>query len=327
VAARFRQSRGLLVDRDLLAVEFARRNAAAAGLPVAVEGSLGYRDVPAAAGPFDWILCNFPARAGERVVEGFVAGGRARLRPGGEMRIVVISPLAPAVREAALRRGFECRTIVERKGHAVLSFPPGATSVPGDTDTLAGAGEAMYERDRIELRLPERLCLTRPTDLADEPHRLPLAIPLLAENLPRSAPGRILAFRAGYGLVPALALARYPAATVVAADRDLLAAAFTRRNSAAQGERLRVLECLGLAAASSIGPFDLILGELLPALGPAATFLELREAHELLAPGGRALVLGLVKQWKEFLRFSPKELGLTLRRRKGAVALYQMGRR
>jgi 16S rRNA G1207 methylase RsmC len=328
VALSHPSARGLLVDRDLLAVDYARRNAERLGAAsVEVAGSLGYRDVPASRAPFDWVLLNAPARAGDRVLESFIAGGRRRLAPGGQMRIVVIRALAPAVRSIAARRAFEHSLAAERGNHAVFAFPaPGAGEGEAPPEPLSGDAESLevHDRDVIDLRLPEHLRLTRPTDLADEPHRLPVAVPLLAERLPAEAPARALVFRSGYGLLAALLLARYPGARVVATDRDLLATAFTRRNCAARAERLDVVESVGLAAAAPRGPFDLVVGEMLSPLGPRSTIAELEEARRLLAPGGRALVLGLRKDWPEFLRDAGGRLGLRIEERRGPVALHAM---
>lgn len=327
VALAHPSAHGLLADRDLLAVEFARRNAERLGAAsVEAAGSLGYRDVPASRLPFDWILLNAPARAGDRALEHFIAGGRRRLAPGGEMRVVVIRSLAPAVREIAGRCAFEHSLAAERGNHAIFAFPaPPARE--GGTPEPAGIEEDIdvYHRDVVDLRLPEHLRLERPTDLADEPHRLPVAVPLLAERLPAEPPARALAFRAGYGLIPALLLARYADARVVAADRDLLGTAFTRRNCAARAERLEVVESVSLTAASAHGPFDLVVGETLSPLGPRATVAELEDVRRALAPAGRALVLGLHKEWREFLRDASARLGLRMEERRGPVALYAMG--
>jgi 16S rRNA (guanine1207-N2)-methyltransferase len=320
VAARFPAARGLLLDRDLLAVEFSRRNARLqAAAAVEAAPSLGYRDLPAGYGPFDWILSNLPARAGERVLEALVRGGRARLLPGGALRIVVIAPLAAVVRRLAGSAGIPFEEIVSTPKHSVFGFTPsGAGTAPEETDEV-------YERDCVRLSLPEELRLVRPSDLADEPHRLRDAIPLLATGLPPEPPARILVFRAGYGLVPALALARYPQARVAAIDRDLLATTFTRRNCAASLGRLRVEEALEISSAPAAeGSFDLVLGELSLPLGPRATLHELGEARRLLGPGGSGLVLGLEKQWKEFLRGAAGELGLSVRATRGPAALFGM---
>jgi 16S rRNA (guanine1207-N2)-methyltransferase len=320
VAARFPRARGLLVDRDLLALEYARRNASAQGAAVEVLPSLGYRELPPGAAPFDWILSNLPARAGERVFASFLAGGRARLTSRGEMRVVVIEPLAAKLEEAAAARGLELRRAGASERHTVFALGPGEVTA-GEPE-----GEEIYRRDEIEIALPERLRLDRPTDLADEPHRLPAAIPLLAEHLPAEPPRRVLVFRSGYGLVPALVLARYPAARTTAADRDLLALAFTCRNCSRWCERLEVEASIGIGRLSKRGPFDLVLGELSTPLGRAATLLEVAEAREILAAGGRALLLGLAKQWREFLKRAAKGLGLKLKASRGPVALFELER-
>ncbi len=322
IAARFPRSRGLLVDRDLLAVEYCRQNARAHAIAnVEVIGSLGYRDIPPVWGPFDWIVVNFPARAGEKVMDLFLEGGLRRLAPGGEMRIVVIGPLAPVVKKVAEARGLAGRKIAETGQHTVFAFGPSPETPAG------GQGQDPYLRDVIDLSLPGGtlpLRLARPTDLADEPHRLRDAVPLLAECLPEVLPGagRVLVFRSGYGLVPALALARYPGANVIATDRDLLGTELTRRNAAWAGERLRVVESAFVAGVREHGPFDLILGELSPPLGSRATLVELEEARGMLAPGGVALVLGLAKQWRELLAGAAERLGIAKRGARGAAALY-----
>jgi len=305
-----------------------------------VAGSLGYRDVPAGWGPFDWILSNLPARAGERVYDGLIRDGRDRLKPGGEMRVVVIKPLGAVLRAIAARlsieyrTAFECRTVIETNLHCVFSFPAGAAFPAGlGGPPAAGAGrevgDEVYRRDRIELNLPElaaMLSLERPTDLADEPNRLSHAIPLLAAHLPPSPPARVLCFRAGYGLITALALARYGRAEVVAADRDLLGTSFVRRNCAASSSRLSLVEAAGTSRPWPEGAFDLALGEMLPPLGPCATLAELEQVRAGLAPGGQALILGLRKAWKEFLQRDSRRLGLDLVAESGPAALYRVDR-
>lgn len=318
VAAEFPDARGVLIDRDLLAVEFTRRNAGLSAITnVEIRGGLGYGDLPASPSAFDWILCNIPARVGDRVIAHFISAGMGRLRAGGELRLVIISPLASSVDEAAARYGLERQVVARSARHAVFAFP-----AAGPRE--AGGGLDVYLRDTIRLDLPERLVLHRPTDLADEPHRLTEAIPLLAGSLPREEPSRILAFRSGYGLVPALALERYPRAEVVAQDRDLLATAFTAWNCEGSRSRLRVEATVDLEPLQRMGPFDLALGELSPPLGVAATLHELNQVRSALALGGKALIVGLSKQWKDLERASPESTGFVIRRRRGPVALLEM---
>jgi 16S rRNA G1207 methylase RsmC len=329
VAARFPRSRGLLVDRDLLAVEFTRRNAVAERIEnVEIAASLGYRDLSEEWKGFDWILCNIPARAGEGVAENFLSEGRRRLLPGGQMRVVIISPLASMLERVARKRGFAFEQAAASSRHAVFAFP----AAPTTREQLAMDNkltDESYVRDTLQVTprgLPEPLCLSRPTDLADEPHRLTDSISLLVENLPQEPPRRALVFRCGYGLCPALLLARYRDTEVVAVDRDLLSTTFTRRNCSSAGKRLRVEECLGLSRERVGDAFDLIVGELSPPLGPEATLEELHEVRQALAPGGRGLVLGLAKQWREFLQSKAAALSIVRRQVRGSAALYEMQR-
>ncbi|MFL5450600.1 MAG: class I SAM-dependent methyltransferase, partial [Myxococcales bacterium] len=90
IAARFPHARALLVDRDVLAVRASAHNASRLGLAnVEARPGLGYRDL-APDECFDWIVCNVPARIGERAIGHFLAAGSGRLTATGELRVVVI---------------------------------------------------------------------------------------------------------------------------------------------------------------------------------------------------------------------------------------------
>jgi 16S rRNA G1207 methylase RsmC len=145
---------------------------------------------------------------------------------------------------------------------------------------------------------------------------------VLAESLPRKAPARALAFRAGYGALPLLLKSRYISAEVVAQDRDLLDAAFLRRNAQALGVSLEARETLFPADGLAKGSFSLVVGELSSPAGPAVAARELQDAADLLAPGGEALIVATEKQEREWLpQAAPKNVPLTLllRRQGGAV--------
>jgi 16S rRNA G1207 methylase RsmC len=74
--------------------------------------------------------------------------------------------------------------------------------------------------------------LERPFDLGgDDLRRVGSGLPVLLDALPRTHPPSVFCFRCGYGGLPLVARSRWPGAQVVAADRDLLATDFTRRNA------------------------------------------------------------------------------------------------
>jgi 16S rRNA G1207 methylase RsmC len=132
-----------------------------------------------------------------------------------------------------------------------------------------------------------------------------VGLSLLLDALPRSAPRLAFAFRCGYGAVPLALRARHPDAHVIGQERDLLDAAFARRNAAVlglDGERLSIVEALLPAEALGAGARpDLIVGELSPSAGEAVAKLELEQASEHLAPGGQALILASAKQERDWM--------------------------
>ena len=124
-----------MVDRDALAVEYARQNIALNGLAgIDAQSSLGYDDLGDAR--FDLIALNVPAKAGAPVIAHLLLGSAQHLAPGGLVAIVVIASLAAAVRdvlasEAAVAITYE-RTSA---GYTVLHYGfrgPPQTPVPRD---------------------------------------------------------------------------------------------------------------------------------------------------------------------------------------------------
>lgn len=309
VAARWPKARALLVDRDLLAVAAADHNARALGLAnVEVRAGLGYRGIE---GPFDWVLCNVPARIGPQAIRYIIEGGRAL----GELRIVVIRDLQPQVDTVET-----ARRIALGPRHAVYaaSALPGLVPAPRPR-SLAIDGEpddaSVYARDQTRF---SGLTLDRPHDASEDPaHAARLLV--LADALPRLSPASVLCFRSGYGALPLFARSRWPLARVVAQERDLLDTDFIRRNARALGLPVEVRESLF----PGDGPFALVLGELSPSAGEAVAARELSEALLALAPGGQGLVLLSEKMEREwFPQAVPRGAQASiLLRREGASVL------
>src|SRR5207302_10749992 len=81
-----------MVDRDALALDFSRRNAARNGLSdVEVYASLGWSQVRRS--DHDLVVSNLPAKAGERAIQHFLLDARDHLKPGGTVAVVVIARL------------------------------------------------------------------------------------------------------------------------------------------------------------------------------------------------------------------------------------------
>ncbi len=298
IAAKFPAARVEMVDRDLLAVEWAGRNAKENGLSNAEAfGSLGFRDVKGSV--YDWILCNVPARIGRPFIENLIQEGRSRLTSKGDLRLVVIHDLAPILIELKEHHGWPLKEVARGARHTVFSLGAAKSQVQ-QTD--------LYLRDTVEV---DGMRLDRPFDLGgDDPKRLTKGLPVLFDALPRQAPKvpfrSILTFRCGYGPMPLVARRRWPETKVVAVDRDLLGTAFVRRNAeklGLGGPLLEVRENSRLEGALTAGEtFSLVLGELSPSAGEKVAHAELEAVLGSLEKGGRAYLLCLDKIEKEWVR-------------------------
>ena len=107
------------VDRDLLAVRYARHNAQLNGVPnVTVLGSVGFEHVPET--PFDLIVANIPAKIGDEAIEQeFILDPLAHLRPGGDYWFVVVSGLNRLIPHIGTRGNLKLKQVKKRSGHAV----------------------------------------------------------------------------------------------------------------------------------------------------------------------------------------------------------------
>jgi SAM-dependent methyltransferase len=310
VAARFQAARCVLLDRDLLAVAASAHNARVLGLVnVTVQPGLGYRGLQRER--LDWVLCNVPARIGSRAIRYLLEGGRAL---GAEVRAVVIRDLAPVVEELGLAglthvaRGARHDVFALRRTAAATQ---GAPAVDLDDD-------AVYARDETTFA---RLSLSRPHDASEDPAHL-AALALLAEALPRRQPKNAFVFRANYGALPLAIKARHAGCEVVAQDRDLLDTAFLRRNATALELPVEVREDLFWGEAMNGRIFSLVCGELAAPAGAAVARSELKQAAQLLAPGGEGLILASEKQEREWLR----RQGATVLLRRGSACVLRISR-
>lgn len=295
VAMRWPKARCLLVDRDLLAVAAAAHNARALGLAnVEARPGLGYRGLERER--FDWVLCNVPARIGPEAMRALLEGGRAL---GAEVRAVVIRDLADAARAMGLTH------VARGPRHDVFALAPG----PGELRLDDG----IYARDQTSFR---GLVMQRPHDASEDPSH-GQHLELLADALPQKAPRRALVFRAGYGRLALHLKSKWPGAQVVAQERDLLDAAFLRRNAEKLGLPVEVRE--SLFPEGEPGSFSLVAGEFSAPAGPAVAAHEVALATRLLEAGGEALLLASEKQEREWL---PQLRGATvLLSREGASVL------
>ena len=298
IAAHFPNAKVEMVDRDLLAVKWAQKNADENHLKnVSAFGSLGFREI--AAKTYDWILCNVPARIGTPFIQNLIEEGNAHLNASGELRVVVINDLVPVLEELKNEFHWDLNEVVRGPRHSVFSMKKSS----------AQASEAnfktLYLRDQIII---EKLTFDRPFDIGgDDQRRLKVSLPILIDALPRAqlnASQTVLCFRGIYGVLPLIMRSRSPDAQILSIDRDLLGTTFTRHNSERlnlAGPHLEVREAPHFPdGVKDDERFDLILGESSPSAGEAVARFELKFIQSRLQKGGQALILVPTKDKKQW---------------------------
>jgi precorrin-6B methylase 2 len=131
-------ARAVLQDRDALAVAFSEMNAAENGLEgIEIRGALALEGL--ASERFDLIVSNFPAKAGAPVLERFITRAPELLTPEGRVALVIVNPLAEAVRNAIRKAAGEVLYAERTANHTVFQYRKAAGTEPDDTmDDTAG---------------------------------------------------------------------------------------------------------------------------------------------------------------------------------------------
>ncbi|NJN67101.1 MAG: methyltransferase [Chloroflexaceae bacterium] len=119
LAWQFPDAQVTLVDRDLLAVRYARHNCAVNAIENArVIGSVGFEEVLPAS--YDLIVSNIPAKIGDRAIEeAFILAPAQRLRAGGAYWFVVVSGLNHLIPGVGTRHQLHLKAVKKRSGHTV----------------------------------------------------------------------------------------------------------------------------------------------------------------------------------------------------------------
>jgi 16S rRNA (guanine1207-N2)-methyltransferase len=285
-----------MVDRDALAVEYSRENAALNQLDdVEVYGSLGYQDVRAS--DFDLIASNIPAKAGTPAIEHLLLDAAELLAPGGLVAIVVIAPLEPTV-TAILDERPEVEVVFRRTtaSYAVCHY-----RFRGQTRSTARSKDPatsiqMYERKRISLAYKGIKLQLRTAYGLPEFDSLSFATELVTDavlRLRRQQPNIALVLNPGQGYLASMLWAALRPDELRLIDRDLLALRFTELNLLANGcppERI-IVRHQATVDRAGLEDADLAIGVLRPKEPPESAAAI---ARQLLSevPRGSSVVLG-----------------------------------
>jgi 16S rRNA (guanine1207-N2)-methyltransferase len=289
----FRDSKMHMVDRDALAVEYARQNVELNGLnDVEIYGSLGYDDVKR--NDFDLIAANIPGKAGEAVIAYLLQEARYYLAPGGAIAIVAVATLeATVVKILEDTPGVEITLRRNRSGHAVFHYrfkEEPAMSKPERSALERG----VYHRKVINIRFDDLKYKMQTSFGLPEFDSLGYGSKMLVKALNSLQVEKTqcaVVLNPGQGHVPMALWKIYRPGNLTLVDRDLLAIRYSYLNLVQNGcpaERIGISHQVGIRFKSE-KKVGLITG-LLREEGKETIFLTMNQAVEQLSPDGMIIV-------------------------------------
>jgi protein-L-isoaspartate O-methyltransferase len=287
-----------MVDRDELAVEFSRRNAALNKLKnVAVESRLMLEGPHE--GPYNLILSNFPAKAGDPVLADYLKGSSSLLTPGGTAAIVIVRTLADRCRQLLNENGIPVVIEEESGDHTVFHYSlrpdSGRPEYRNDENLLSPyiRHSGSFRIKRMEYRLDTVWNLS---DFDTPSWR----IQLMGEIIDRESYSGVMVFWApGQGHLP-LIVCRRPGNRpdrVILTGRDRLELLVSARNLETAGGGFSV-ETAPLPDPGCMDRFDpapdadFLLTDITPVPRTDWTGFLKSAASKVLKPGGTWAILG-----------------------------------
>jgi 16S rRNA (guanine1207-N2)-methyltransferase len=322
------------VDRDALALDYTRQNAALNGLAdVEVYGSLGYDDVSER--DFDLIISNIPGKAGETVIASLLRDAVHFLKPGGLVAIVVVAALEGTVAQVLDDPGIEIAFQETRSGHAIFHYRFTDAYRAVQPPFASALARGLYHRDAADITVGS---LTFPMQTArglPEFDSLSYGSLLLLNNLARlqgTNVQRVIVHNPGQGHIPVTLWKLFRPGTLVLVGRDLLSLCYARDNLIQNGcpaSQIVTAHQVDLTLEGEAQTADLIVGILREEEGQAAAEQLTQQAAALLTPDG---ALWLVAGSTPITRLekaveSAKLLRVTKRKRDNRMSLLVMQRK
>lgn len=284
-----------MVDRDALAVDYTRQNAALNDMTdIEVYPGLGYDDVTGR--DFDLIVSNIPGKAGTPVITSLLRETGSCLAPGGMAAVVVVSPLGELVRGILEEtQGVEITLHRKSAGHAVFHY--GFSEPAPETPLISAFDRGVYQRGEVTLN-PEGQPYTLKTARGlPEFDSLGYSTMMLLRALHSVQPLKLnnaVVFNPGQGHATVFLWKLAKPEGILLADRDLLALRYSRMNLVKNGcpaEQIKVYHQTGLKLPDEVGA-DLIAGIVREDEGQAAARAMLEEAAARLSTGGVIVLAG-----------------------------------
>ena len=276
-----------LIDRDALAVAFARHNAERSGVP----SCQFFTDVmlPQRHGGYDCVLWNVPGKAGRTVISALRDQALDMLTEGGTLAIVVVNPLAILFTDPQGREEIAVDLVREGTEHTVVHL----RRLSGAPRWHDGFEHGAFDREPREFQqgglewtlqpvvgLPEYDELGHPTEVA---------IAAL-QKVDVGSASRFLVVEPGVGHLARVAEMLCPEAHGVVVGRDALALRSTARSMEGTGHAYS--EIWGLPAVSVVEPVDVVVAALPAQASESDIAAGLDALGQCVAPSGEVILHG-----------------------------------
>lgn len=219
-----------LTDRDALALEYSKENAALNGFnDLKVYGSLAYDSVKDT--NFDLIVSNIPAKVGEPILKNTIIDAQDHLVEGGKVVIVVIDAIADFIHQELTRdENIEITFHRSWPGHHVYHYQFKTKRVASTKNTF-NAGNFYKQKNSVRIG-NEKFALEVSHNLPefDQLHYDTSILLSYIEQLKIDARSHVLVLTPGQGYIPLAIAKKVPKASLFIPDRDLLALKTTSHN-------------------------------------------------------------------------------------------------
>lgn len=318
-----------LTDRDALAIEYSRQNAALNELTQGIEiyGSLGYDDLRRS--DFDLIVSNIPGKAGEPVIASLLRDAECYLAPDGLAAVVVVSPLEQTVANILAAPDIDVIWREARSGHAVFHY----RFSDKHRDTLPGRENALergvYQRTTEKIStggISYHLQTAYGMSEFDTPSHATRLLVESMRGIKQTAVNRAVVFNPGQGHVGVSLWKLIGPSALALVGRDLLALHYTSLNLERNGcpsDQITLSHQVGIHA-SDHEAADLVVGVLREDEGPDAAELTIVQGARQLSPSGMMVVAGSSTAITRLATFLEPEQPLEIvdrRRHRGHSAL------
>jgi hypothetical protein len=285
-----------LIDRQVLATEFADRNAGANGLEVVVQPGVGHFGIKER---FDLVATNWPAKAGEPVLANFIQSIGHNLSPQGYVAMVIVAPLWEDLLALVMQNGAKILHKESTPQYGVLHFRPQAQSPCNPQAFIRNRGT--YKSKIAKYSLETVYGLGSFDSLSHEEELLSTELGALESPLAFWEPGQ--------GHLPLLWCKGQKArpASLTLASGDLLSLWISQRNLQALGQRTPELTPLGISHFADLaghlepGSFRALVAPYRPIPGTQDLEAYWQTAQRVLGPSGLLLCAGKSAQMHRLL--------------------------